>query len=163
MNGFTLARKILLVGYIWMIMENDCCKFVQKCHKYQVHGDFIRVPPHELNAMSSPWPFVAWVMDVIVLIEPTTSNRHRFIFVAIDYFTKQVEATSYKLVTKKVVAYFVRNNRICRFGLPESIIIDNGANINSHLMRDICEQFKITHPKLNCLSSSNERSCRGYQ
>ncbi|XP_049371532.1 uncharacterized protein LOC125836404 [Solanum verrucosum] len=59
MNGLTLARKILRAGYFWMIMEHDCCKFVQKCHKCQVHGDLIRVPPHELNDMSSPWPFVA--------------------------------------------------------------------------------------------------------
>ncbi|XP_059315461.1 uncharacterized protein LOC132066091 [Lycium ferocissimum] len=25
------------------------------------------------------------------------------------------------------------------------MIIDNGANLNNHLMKDICEQFKITH------------------
>ena len=41
MNGLTLARKILRVGYLWMTMENDCFKFVQKCHKCQVHGDLI--------------------------------------------------------------------------------------------------------------------------
>ena len=84
-------------------------------------------------------------MDVIGPIEPAASNGHRFILVAIDYFTKWVEAASYKSVTKKVVADFVRNNLICRFGVPESIITDNGANLNSHLMREICEQFKITH------------------
>ncbi|XP_059288981.1 uncharacterized protein LOC132042468 [Lycium ferocissimum] len=95
--------------------------------------------------MSSPWPFVAWGMDVIGPIEPAASNGHRFILVAIDYFTKWVEATSHKSVTKKVVADFVRNHIICRFGVPESIIIDNGANLNSHVIRDICEQFKITH------------------
>ena len=84
-------------------------------------------------------------MDVFGLIEPATSNGPKFILVAIDYFTKWVEAVFYKSVTKKVVADFVRNNLICRFGLPKSIITDNCANINSHLMRDICEQFKITH------------------
>ena len=96
-------------------MENDCCKFVQKCHKCQVHGDLVRVTPHELNTMSSPWPFVACGMDVIGPIEPSASNRHRFILVAIDYFTKWVEPASKKSVTKKVVADFVHNNLICRF------------------------------------------------
>ena len=128
-----------------MTIENDCCKFVQKCHKCQVHGDLIRVPPHELNVMSSPWPFIAWGMDVISPIEPATSNGPKFILVAIDYFTKWVEAVFYKSVTKKVVADFIQNNLICIFGGPESIITDNGANLNSHLMREICEQFKITH------------------
>ncbi|XP_015169045.1 uncharacterized protein [Solanum tuberosum] len=32
-----------------------------------------------------------------------------------------------------------------RFGVPESIITDNRENLNSHFMREICEQFKITH------------------
>ena len=56
-----------------------------------------------------------------------------------------MEAASYKSVTKKVVANFVRNNLICRFVVTELIITDNGANLNSHLMRDICYQFMITH------------------
>ncbi|XP_069144604.1 uncharacterized protein [Solanum lycopersicum] len=40
-NGLTLTKKILRAGYIWMTMENDCCKFVQKCKKCHVHGDLI--------------------------------------------------------------------------------------------------------------------------
>ena len=80
MNGLTLERKILRTGYFWMTMENDFCKFVQKCHKCQVHGDLIRVPPHELNVMSSPCLFVAWRMDVIGPIDPSSSNGHRFIW-----------------------------------------------------------------------------------
>ena len=77
-------------------------------------------------------------MDVIGPVEPAASNGHRFILVTIDYFTKWVEAVSYKSVTKKVVDNFVRNNLIWRFGVLESIITDNGANLNSHLMKDIC-------------------------
>ncbi|XP_060179912.1 uncharacterized protein LOC132609777 [Lycium barbarum] len=145
MNGFTLAKKILRAGYFWMTMESDCIRFVQKCHRCQIHGDLIRVPPNELNVTSSPWPFASWGMDVIGPIEPAASNGHKFILVAIDYFTKWVEASSHKSVTKKVVADFVRSNIICRFGVPESIITDNGANLNSGLMQEICDTFKITH------------------
>ncbi|XP_070009844.1 uncharacterized protein [Nicotiana sylvestris] len=69
----------------------------------------IKVPPNELNATSSPWPFAAWGMDVVGPIEPTTSNGHRLILVAIGSFTKWVEAASYMAVIKKVMADFVRD------------------------------------------------------
>ncbi|XP_060182358.1 uncharacterized protein LOC132612027 [Lycium barbarum] len=59
MNGFVLVKKILRTGYYWMTMENDCSKFVKKCHKCQIHRDLIKVPPTELNVMMSPWPFDA--------------------------------------------------------------------------------------------------------
>ncbi|XP_070030260.1 uncharacterized protein [Nicotiana sylvestris] len=103
------------------------------------------VPPNELNSTSLPWPFAAWGMDVIGPVEPTASNRHRFILVAIHYFTKWVEAASYKVVTKKVVADFVKDRIVYRFGVPESIITNNASNINSDLMKAICEAFKNKH------------------
>ena len=56
-----------------------------------------------------------------------------------------MEATSYKSVTRKFVADFVGNTLICRFRVKESIITNNGANLNIHLIRYICEEFKITH------------------
>ncbi|XP_070015287.1 uncharacterized protein [Nicotiana sylvestris] len=75
-------------------------------------------------------------MDVIRPIEPKASNGYRFILVAIDYFTKWVEAITLKAVTKKVVVDFVNSNIICCFGIPKTIIMDNAANLNSHLIRE---------------------------
>ncbi|XP_070012882.1 uncharacterized protein [Nicotiana sylvestris] len=106
MSGYVLAKKILRAGYYWFTMERDCISYVRKCHQCQVHGDLIHFPSSELHTMTTPWPFVAWGMDVIGPIEPATSNAHRFILV---------------------------------------IITDNGANLNSHLMKKTCEHFKITH------------------
>jgi len=145
MNDFTLAKKILRSGYFWLTMETDYIRYVQKCHQCQTNADMTRVPPTELHVTSSPWSFVAWGIDVIGPIEPAASNGHKFILVAIDYITKWVEATSHKSVTKKVVDDFVKNHIICRFGILESIITDNGTNLNSDLMSSLCEKFKISH------------------
>ncbi|XP_070050286.1 uncharacterized protein [Nicotiana tomentosiformis] len=163
MNGFTLAKKSLRAGYFWMTMESDSIRYVQKFHKCQIHRDFLRVPLNELNVMGSPWPFAAWGMDVIGPMEHATSNIHLFILVAIVYFTKWVEASTYKAVIKKVVVYFVQNNIVYRFGISESIIIDNSTNLNSDRMREICEKFRIVNsnstsykPQMNGLSENHE-------
>ncbi|XP_070012332.1 uncharacterized protein [Nicotiana sylvestris] len=103
-----------------------------------VHRDLIHSPPSELHTMSALWPFVTWGIDVIGPIEPAASNGDKSILVAIDYFTKWVEAKTIKSVTKKAVVDFVRSNIICRFEIPKVIITDNGANINSHLMKEVC-------------------------
>ncbi|XP_070057009.1 uncharacterized protein [Nicotiana tomentosiformis] len=144
-NGFTLAKKILRAGNFWMTMENDNICYVQKCHQCQIHGDFIQVLPNHLNVMGSPWSFTVWGMDMIRPIEPAASNGHHFILEVIDYFTKWVEASTYKAITKKVVDDFIWNNIIYSFGIPESMITDNAANLNSDLVRDIYEKFKIVH------------------
>ncbi|XP_070040656.1 uncharacterized protein [Nicotiana tomentosiformis] len=141
-------------------MVTDCIRYVQKCHRFQIHADMIRVPPNKLNATSAPWLFSAWGMDIIGPTESVASNGHRFILVDIDYFTKWVKAASYKAITKKVIADFVRDRIVCRFGVQESIIIDNAANINSDLMKVI---FKIKHknstayrPQMNGVEATNK-------
>ena len=105
----------------------------------------IKVPPSEYHTTSSPWSFVAWGMDVIGPIKPAASSGHNFILVAIDYFTKWVKEVSYRVVTKKVVVDFVHDCIVCRFRILDSIITDNGSNLNSDLMKAICETFKIKH------------------
>ncbi|XP_070050935.1 uncharacterized protein [Nicotiana tomentosiformis] len=101
MNRYVLANKILRVGYYWLTMERDCFSFVCKCHQFQIHSDLIHSPSSEFNHMSSHWPFIAWGMNVIGPIEPKASNGHRFILVAINYFTKWVEAVTSKQSPKK--------------------------------------------------------------
>lgn len=48
-------------------------------------------------------------------------------------------------MTKKVVVNFIRDQIVCRFEIPELIITDNGSNLNSYLMKAVCETFKIRH------------------
>ncbi|RDX73679.1 Gypsy retrotransposon integrase-like protein 1, partial [Mucuna pruriens] len=111
-NGHSLARKILKAGYYWTKMESDCCQHVKRCMKCQVYANNIHVAPSDLHNLTSPWSFAMWGLDMIGPIEPKASNGHRFILVAIDYFTKWVEVASYASVTKSVVVKFIKRDII---------------------------------------------------
>ena len=63
-----------------------------------------------------------WGIDVIGPVNPKANNEHRFILVAIDYFTKWVKASLYAYVTQKVVKRFIEKDLICQYGLPEKIV-----------------------------------------
>ncbi|XP_070057517.1 uncharacterized protein [Nicotiana tomentosiformis] len=123
-------------------METNCIKYVQKYHQCQVHADMIRVPPNKLNATSSPWPFSAWGMDVIEPIKPA-SNGQSFSLVAIDYFTKWGEATSYKVVTKKI------EHRDATAYRPQMNGVVEAANKNiKKILRKMVDNYKQWNEKL---------------
>ncbi|PKI38996.1 hypothetical protein CRG98_040612 [Punica granatum] len=70
-------------------------------------------------------------MDVIGPINPKASNGHMFILLAIDYFTKWIEAITLASVTVKAVARFLIRDVIARYGVPATIITDNAKNLNN--------------------------------
>eukprot|EP00258_Populus_trichocarpa_P025576 XP_024441595.1 uncharacterized protein LOC112324178 [Populus trichocarpa] len=155
-NGHTMAKQIQRSGYFWLTMEKDCIDYVRKFHKCQIYGDKINAPPTPLFNMISPWPFDMWGSDVIGPINPKASNGHRFVLVAIDYFTKWVEANSYAHVTQKVVKRFIEEDLVCRYGLPTRLVTDNAQNFNGKLIDELCTKWKIKHlnsspyrPKMN--------------
>ncbi|XP_070015606.1 uncharacterized protein [Nicotiana sylvestris] len=130
LNGEILYKRTPDLNLLRCIDAIEAERIMGEVH-LGIHGDLTHSPPSELHPVSSPWPFVTCGMDVIGPIEPK--------------FTKWVEAITFKAVTKKVVVDFVHSNIICRFGVPKTISTDNAANLNSHLMKEVCEQFKIMH------------------
>lgn len=96
--------------------------------------------------MTSPWPFSVWGIDVIGAVTPKGSNGHEFILVAIDYFTKWVEAQSYAVLKASHVAKFIRNNIICRYGVPNEIVSDNGSHFKKEVI-DLLEKYNVAFHK----------------
>ncbi|KAE8676162.1 Tubulin alpha-1 chain [Hibiscus syriacus] len=114
-NGLSMARKIMRYGYYWATMYTDCIDYAKKCHKCQIYADKIHVPPSPLHVMTAPWPFSMWGIDVIGAITPKASNGHCFILVAIDHFTKWVEAASYTNIKRSTVCKFIKKEIVCRW------------------------------------------------
>jgi hypothetical protein len=57
---------------------------------------------------------------------PRAVGGYGYLFVAIDKFTKWPEATLVVNITQGAVIAFLKSI-VCRFGVPSSIITDNGT------------------------------------
>ncbi|WJZ96115.1 hypothetical protein VitviT2T_014835 [Vitis vinifera] len=75
---------------------------------------------------------------------PTSrSCPEKFLLVATDYFSKWVEAEAYASIKDKDVTKVVWKNIICRFGIPQTIIADNGPQFDSITFRNFYSKLNI--------------------
>ena len=108
-----------------------------------------------MTTIASPWPFAQWGIDIIDSL-PQGKGQVKFLLVSIDYFTKWVEAKALATVTEARIRSFVWKNIICRFGIPRTVIIENGQQFDNQGFRDCClglgikNQFSSPgHPQAN--------------
>ncbi|RVW18283.1 Retrovirus-related Pol polyprotein from transposon 17.6 [Vitis vinifera] len=80
----------------------------------------------------------------MLAVSPKSSSGHEFILVAIDYFTKWVEAASYARLTSARVASFIRSHIICRYGVPHELISDRGAHFRAEV-DTLLQEYGIRH------------------
>ena len=64
--------------------------------------------------------------------------------VAVDYFSKWIEAESYTSVGSKQMARFIERNIICRYGLPHHVVTDNGVQFLFETFA-LLQHYKIEH------------------
>jgi hypothetical protein len=101
------------------------------------------LPAAELSSIIKPWPFRGWAMDLIRKVRPTLKKKNCFVIVAIDYFRKWVEAKAYKDVTEYDVIRFIKETIVHRFGLPQSITVDNGMTFNRSRVLAFAQEYDI--------------------
>ena len=71
--------------------------------------------------------------------------QSKFLVVAIDYFTKWVEAKALATITASVMKDFVWQNIVCRFGIPRVIISDGGKQFDCSEFDSFCAGLHIQH------------------
>ena len=92
----------------------------------------------------APYPFHTWGLDFIGPIN-SPSEGCTWILVAIELFTKWVEAVALKKATSKSVANFLRENIICHFRVPNKIISDKGTPFLNKDLHRLIEWYSISH------------------
>jgi hypothetical protein len=89
-------------------------------------------------------PFEKWGID---LIEPllVIKKGHRFIVVAIKYFTKFAKVHTLKSLVKQKVARFLYERIFTRFGTPLKIAHNNGPQFLNEVVENLLAHLVIKH------------------
>jgi hypothetical protein len=74
---------------------------------------------------------------------PSSLKEHRFVLVATDYITKWTETVPLKNMTHKEVIEFITEHIIHRFGIPQTLTIDQGTSFVSKEVREFVELYNI--------------------
>jgi transposase InsO family protein len=101
-----------------------------------------------------PWPFAVWGVDILGPF-PRAIGGYRYLFFAIDKFTKWPEATPVVNITQGAAVAFLKSI-VCRFGVLNRIITDNGTQFTSRIFQEYCEGIgtqlcfaSVAHPRSN--------------
>ncbi|GAV59340.1 rve domain-containing protein [Cephalotus follicularis] len=97
-------------------MHQNAVDFVRKCDKCQRNANISRRPLEPLTSITAPWPFAQWGMDFIGPL-PVATGQKKYLIVAVDYFTKCVEAEPLATITYKNAKSLIWKSIICRFGV----------------------------------------------
>ena len=106
-----------------------------------------------MTAITSPWLFAQWGIDIMGPL-PQGKKQVKFLLVAINYFTKWVEAETLTTIIEAKIQNFIWKNIVCRFGIPKMIISDNGRQFDSCKFCSFCSNLGIRQILLTGTSSS---------
>ena len=79
-------------------------------------------------------------MDLVGLLPPS-QGVNKFAVVAIEYFTRWIKAKPLAKITSRIIKKFFWQNVIYRFGVPRTLIVDNGKQFNSDNFKELCKNI----------------------
>jgi Integrase core domain. len=137
----TLVGKAFRQGFFWPTSLKDVCDMVQRCKACQFHSKHTKLPAQALQTIPLTWLFSCRGLDILGPF-PRGQGGYRFLFVAIDKFTKWIEATPTREIKAENTIKFIKGI-FCRYGLPHRIITDNGSQFISADFQDYCIRLGV--------------------
>ncbi|XP_071712956.1 uncharacterized protein [Rutidosis leptorrhynchoides] len=94
----SIVSRIKRMGYFWPHMYRDTYDLIVNCEACQIHNPVNRSPRRNMIPIHAAWPFCKWGIDIFGPFPRCICNV-KFLVVAIDYFTKWVEARPLSTIT----------------------------------------------------------------
>jgi hypothetical protein len=112
-------------GFYWPTAVAVATRIVRTCEGCQFYARQTHLPAQALQTIPITWPFAVWGLDLVGPLQKAPGG-YTHLLVAIDKFSKWIEVWPLNNIrSEQAVAFFT--NIIHRFGVPNSIITDNGT------------------------------------
>jgi transposase InsO family protein len=150
----TLVGNAFRQGFYWSTTVTDASEIVHTCKGCQLYARKTNLPAHALQTIPVTWPFAVWGLDIVGLLRKAPGG-YTHLLVAIDKFSKWVEVRPItNLRAEQVVTFFT--DIVYWFGVPNSIITDNGSQFTGIKFLEFCDKYHIhvdwaavAHPQTN--------------
>jgi ribonuclease HI len=135
-----LLGKVFRQGFYWTKAASDAAELVQKCENCQKCAKDQKQPSSLMQMIQPTWPLQRWGLDLLGPLPPAQGNL-KYVVVAVEYFSKWIEAKPLATITSATVQKFFWQNIVCRFGVPKAITVDNGTQLDAEMFKDFCDQI----------------------
>jgi transposase InsO family protein len=150
----TFVGNAFRQGFYWPTAVADASKIVHTCEGCQFYARKSNLPAHVLQTIPITWPFAVWGLDIVGPLRKAPGG-FTHLLIAIDKFSKWVEVRPItNLRAKQAVTFFT--DIVYRFGVPNSIITNNGSQFTGRKFLEFCDKFHIrvdwatvAHPQTN--------------
>jgi transposase InsO family protein len=72
---------------------------------------------------------------------PLAQGNLKYVVVAVEYFSKWIEAKPLATITSTIVQKFFWQNIVCRFCVPKAITVDNRTQFDAETFKTFCSQI----------------------
>jgi len=136
----TIARTAKT--YYWPRMFADIMKYVRECANCLTHKASQERPAGLLHAtpVETPWEQVS--IDLIGPL-PCSANKHAWLLVMQDRFTKWIELIPLRRATTPAIIQRLTTQIIFRHECPDTIVSDNGRQFVAKTMIQTLASFGI--------------------
>lgn len=161
--GIAKTKERVKRGCYWYKVNEYCEQYVRSCSVCNQNKKAQQKKKAPMKLYHAGAPMEKIHIDILGPLK-TTKTGNKYILVMIDQFTKWIELEPLPIQTSDVIAKALVDRFISRFGTPNLIISDQGANFTSQLFLSVCKLLQIaknrTSPYRPSANGQVERSNR---
>ncbi|KAG1136414.1 hypothetical protein G6F37_011734 [Rhizopus arrhizus] len=154
-TGQASVYQLMKARVWWPRMKEDIGLWISRCPQCQLAAAPDKNSHHApMKLLEVPPAFSRWHLDFIGEL-PTTKQGNCWILMAVDYTTNWPIARALRNATGEEIVKFIYEEIVMRFGCPEEIVSDRGANFMSKVVKQYIQKIKSKH---NLTSAFHPRS-----